>query len=112
MGDDSPRAHAHKKAHAGHLRVEHGNLHQLASFLLALSHGPKTTSINPGHHAFPTLLLPAEYSDFHRFCASVYHTFNFPDSVAGVVVFVGKGCKSCGRLNQTFSPCSPLRFQL
>lgn len=88
MGDASPQARAHKGNHSEHY---HGNLHRLASLLISLSRGPTTASINPVSDAFPTLHLPAEYSSFRRFCATVYHIFNVPDSLSGVAVFFGEG---------------------
>lgn len=88
MGDDSPRAHAlkHSDSHRSHKSRDSF----ATSELWALSRGPKTTSINPGHHIFPTLLVPADYSDPWRACATVYHTFTIPDCVAGKVIFARK----------------------
>ena len=87
MGDTSADAHGHKANPAGN---HHSNLNRLASILISLARGPATVSINPGNRAFPTLQLPADFSGFRRFCATVHHIFNVPDSISGVAVFVGK----------------------
>lgn len=86
MGDDSPRTASIKIAH-NHNRPSPTAL--ASSALAAFVNGPKRlASVNPGHHLFPKLVLPAEFSDFQRFCCIINHTFSVPDCVAGQVVFV------------------------